>query len=273
MPSLLLNNHTKEQRPECALKDFQRKSLLSQGLNVNQKLCERAMSPKKPCIAITYSADKSKVQYWATRVALFFAGAKSIGVTKTMPPLKTPIDGVIITGGIDVHPDLYDKTLKEKPNYPYDRQRDRLEIAWIKWAHTEKRPILGLCRGAQLMNVVRGGTLHYDVAKAYEKAQYPSSLLAKIFYRKWIFLNNQQSLFKRILKVDKVKVNSMHTQAIDKLGKGLIITAQEANGVVQAFEDPDLPFCVGVQYHPELMIYSPLHFRLFRAFVKAAVTA
>ena len=223
----------------------------------------------RPTIGVTHSSKKHRIMYYAIKFALVISGAKVKSITASSPAFDEEIDGLLLSGGIDIHPMFYNATPKE--NYPYEIDRDKMELAWMKIAEDNMIPILGICRGAQLINVFRCGTLHAEVAKSYEKAHYPSSLLARIFYRKRMHINNLDSLIHRIMGDDKIKVNSIHTQSIDLLGNNLKITASESNQVVQVIEDPTNPFILGLQFHPEFIIYSKYHRCIFISFIRAAL--
>lgn len=180
---------------------------------------------------------------------------------------RPTVNGVIIGGGQDIFPMLYDATPKQ--GYAYDRERDALEISVAQQARRDDIPTLGICRGAQLINVVRGGALHADVSAEYEDAAYPNGVWGKIFFRKCVYLG-ENTLLRRIFEVEALEVNSLHKQAIKSLGDGLRISAQEKNGVVQAIEDESLAFFLGVQFHPELLVYRNDVRRLFEKFIEAA---
>lgn len=180
---------------------------------------------------------------------------------------RPTVNGVIIGGGQDIFPMLYDATPKQ--GYAYDRERDALEISVAEQARRDDIPTLGICRGAQLINVVRGGALHADVSAEYEDAAYPNGVWGKIFFRKCVYLG-ENTLLRRIFEVEALEVNSLHKQAIKSLGDGLRISAQEKNGVVQAIEDESLAFFLGVQFHPELLVYRNDVRRLFEKFIEAA---
>ena len=203
----------------------------------------------------------------AIRSALVLAGGRAVKVTPRATRYQEHFHGVILSGGTDIYPELYNQP--PKPRYHYDLARDEMERQWLVKAVSGGLPVLGICRGAQLMNVVRGGTLHMDVSKAYEKARYPSGLLARIFYRKRARIEPGSRLH-GMVGLRSVRINSLHTQAIDRLGTRLVGTAREANGVIQCVEDPALPYFVGVQFHPEYMIYSRYFRRVFAALVEAA---
>jgi putative glutamine amidotransferase len=119
------------------------------------------------------------------------------------------------------------------------------------------------------MNVSGGGKLHMDVSKAYEKADYPATFFSHIFYRKKITIKSNTLLFK-ILKCSNLKVNSIHKQSISEVAKDLTVTAQEDNGVIQCIEKPEHCFYIGVQFHPEFLIYKKVFRNIFLSLVKAS---
>ena len=222
----------------------------------------------KLVIGITHSPHGNFIDYLVIKTMLRALGAQTRLLTIENPGYGSAIDGLILSGGADIHPAHYN--FPAKPNYRYSLKRDEMEFAWLKTADARNLPVLGICRGGQLINVYRGGTLHPDVSKVYEKAKYPSSLLAKIFYRKG--MNTVKgTLMSKIIGRAKVRVNSIHTQSIADLGENLRVSAYENNKVVQAIEDPRRAFFIGLQFHPEFLLYSPLHRNIFKAFVAAAV--
>lgn len=198
------------------------------------------------------------------------AGGAPIALTTKSIERCGALNGVILGGGQDVFPMLFDDTPKQ--GYLYDRARDRMEVELAKSAIELDAPVLGICRGAQLLNVSYGGSLHLDLAKAYEDANYPDSLFAKIFFRKLISTKTG-SLIRVALKRNNAEVNSLHKQAVKRVGDGLIATACEKNGVIQSIEDPARKFVLGVQFHPEFMLHRSMFRRVFALLVEAAQNA
>ena len=221
----------------------------------------------KPLVIITHGASNSRLPLFCARLAVRRAGGESLMQTpETGGTGRTP-DALILAGGTDLHPRHYDVPPKE--DYPYDEPRDEMELRWLDRAVQRRIPVLGICRGSQVMNVHRGGSLHFDVSQAYERARYPSHFLAKVLYRKGIRINEGSKL-RAILKRKRTRVNSLHTQAIDRVGEGLTVTALERNGVIQGIEDPELPFYMGVQFHPELLVYRREMQRIFTRLLQCA---
>lgn len=129
-----------------------------------------------------------------------------------------------------------------------DRERDRLESELIEGASEREIPILGICRGMQLLNVARGGTLHGDITDFYEESPRLQTLLPK----KRIAISPRTRI-EQILGPTEAQVNSLHHQSVKNLGRGLRVSALESNGIIQAIEDPKAPFFLGVQWHPEFL--------------------
>ncbi len=221
----------------------------------------------RPLIGITKPLGNGKITYVLTLICVWLAGGRGVVLTSSKPKYDLKINGLILSGGKDINPTYYNG--KEiKPLYPYDIARDELEFEWFNKAQSDDLPILGICRGAQLINIARKGTLHFDISKAYEKASYPSGLWAKLFFRKPINVK-ESSLLHSILKTQKTRVNSSHTQSIDQLGENLVITSMEENFVVQSIEDPHKRFLLGVQFHPEYLLYSKIFRNIFKQFIIA----
>jgi putative glutamine amidotransferase len=173
----------------------------------------------------------------------------------------------VLGGGADVYPRRF--AVEHQAAYRYDQAREEIEEWWAARAEALNLPTLGICRGAQLMNVLDGGSLHMDVSKAYEKAVYPTSTLKRAVFRKPIKIAGD-SLLHRLTGVSFLHVNSIHSQAIDRLGEGLVVTAREPNGVVQAIEGVGRTFWLGVQFHPELLLYRARFRAIFKGFIEAA---
>ncbi len=221
----------------------------------------------RPLIGITKPTRGDNFAFLCICAAVWLAGGSPLRITAEQPRLKRNIDGLILGGGSDVFPGLY--AFKPKRGYRYDRARDEMEIAWARRAREAKIPVLGICRGAQLMNVINDGTLHLEVGEAYEDVDYPSTLLGHIFYRKFIAIAPGSHL-ETAIGNGEAFVNSMHKQAIDQVGEGLVVTAREKNGVVQAIENPARRYYLGVQFHPEFLIHRARFRGIFRQFVEAA---
>jgi putative glutamine amidotransferase len=171
--------------------------------------------------------------------------------------------GVVVTGGHDVHPVLYAALPEVEPNY--DTERDGLEAAVIDDALARGLPLLGICRGAQLLNVRRGGTLFQELRSrrnltSNRRTALPLKTLEVV----------PDTRLAACLRTLRCRINSLHNQGIDQVGEGMCVSGRDLDGIVQAVEDPSLPFLVGVQWHPEFLVFQPRQFRLFAALVRFA---
>jgi putative glutamine amidotransferase len=229
------------------------------------------LNPEKPMkrvlIGITKPEDRFiNIPFIAVWIAIWLGGGKPHILSANKNEPIEEIQGLILGGGTDIYPELYN----EKPleNYKYDRTRDAMEIKWLKIAEKTNIPVFAICRGAQLMNVIKEGTLHKDIHQVYKNTNYPKTAFGYLTFRKKILIE-EKSLLNQIFKRGSLMVNSIHKQSIDKVGKDLVITAVEENGVVQAIEDPSKDFYLGVQFHPELLLYRKSFRNFFRKFIES----
>ena len=149
-----------------------------------------------------------------------------------------------------------------------DPERDRMELGLLKAALPTGLPILGICRGSQMINVALGGSLHTDIYEVYVQAP----KMRTVMPRKTVTIESGSRL-DRILNCNPCLVNALHHQSVDRLGQGLTIAAHDESGIVQAIESESAPFLLGVQWHPELLIWRKPHQRLFGALTEAARAA
>lgn len=180
--------------------------------------------------------------------------------------------GVVITGGHDIEPVLYAAEPEIDPNY--DSARDALESAVIRDALERKLPLLGICRGAQLLNVCRGGTLHQELRTRRQKTSNRWTVLPL----KTLCLTEVErpdgggQVLASLLGCGRARINSLHNQGIDRIGEGLIVTGRDLDDIVQAIEDPTQDFLIGVQWHPEFLLYLTAQRALFRELLRCART-
>ncbi len=190
------------------------------------------------------------------------------GRARRLPP-DTPahriaeIEGLVVGGGDDIGADLYGGRVVLDSKV--DPDRDRAEQALLSRFWPTDLPILGICRGAQMLNVVRGGTLHGDIYAVYRGAP-----------RMWTPLPlkrveiAQGTRLAAVAGVERLKVNSLHHQSVAATGADLRISARDQIGIVQAIEHTEPTLRIGVQWHPEFLFYKGPHRRLFRSLVAAA---
>jgi putative glutamine amidotransferase len=149
-----------------------------------------------------------------------------------------------------------------------DRDRDALERDLLKKALERALPVLGICRGAQMINVVLGGDLHRELHEFYVE----TPQLRTVLPRKTVEIVAGSRLAK-LLGPNPCAVNALHHQAVRKLGQGVTVAACERSGIVQAIEAADYPFVIGVQWHPEYLPQHPRQRRIFEALIDAARAA
>jgi len=216
-----------------------------------------------PRIGVTTSRGGGRYMWWFYRLTLRLLGERPLRMVPTDDvSVVDSLHGLIVGGGDDIGAEIYQGL--PIPDVRIDPQRDRLELHALEHAARHDIPVLGICRGAQMLNVFYGGSLHQDIYTAYEGLRRRWTPLPV----KYVTVAPGSSLA-RVLGRERVKVNSLHTQSVDRLGRGLTATAHDEHGVIQAIEDPSERFRLGVQWHPEFMIYRTAQRRLFRAFVAA----
>jgi putative glutamine amidotransferase len=183
------------------------------------------------------------------------------------------VDGVMIPGGVDVDPAMFGEVPHERLGR-IDPARDRVEIQLVKWAVEDRKPVLGLCRGLQVINVALGGTLYQDLDAEYPNAikhdYFPTFGFARDHLAHDVALARGSRL-RYTLESERIPVNSMHHQGIKALAPALAAVATAPDGLVEAAESTDGPFLVGVQWHPEVFEPTDPHTGpLFRDFVDAS---
>jgi putative glutamine amidotransferase len=198
------------------------------------------------------------------------------GIPIVLPPVRHAragelldgLDGLCLPGGPDIHPTLYGAEPHSRlgPTWP---QLDAFELALARRADRRGLPILAVCRGAQILNVARGGSLHQhlpDVTdgsvehRQRDSGSHPTHA-ARI---------EPDSRVAELLSVTHTRVNSFHHQAMDGLGDGLRAVAWAPDGVVEAIEAPGSPFVLGVQWHAEGLAEVGVHAKLFPSFIGAS---
>jgi len=190
------------------------------------------------------------------------------GVPVVLPPLANGLetlldrlDGICLSGGPDLDPAAYGARAHEQLG-PTEPLLDRFELDLARAADAAGLPLLGICRGAQALNVARGGTLHQHVEDHRQTALATQPVHAvRIAPRSHV---------SRVLKTRATQVNSFHHQAVDELGQGLVASAWAPDGTIEAIEDRRHPFLLGVQWHAETLVEAPAQLALFRSLVEAA---
>jgi putative glutamine amidotransferase len=193
----------------------------------------------------------------------------------TLRAIYDRLDGIFLPGGVDIDPDSYNEARTDACGR-VDPDRDRTEIMISKWAMAEGKPILAVCRGAQLLSVAAGGSLYQDVTAEYPGAikhdYWPkagSSTRQDLVHEVNVVPNTRLD---RVLGTTGFRVNSMHHQGIKQLASDLVANAYAPDGLIEGVEAKNDDFVLGVQWHPEdLADKDPQMRKLFDAFVAASV--
>ena len=233
---------------------------------------------RKPLIGLTPAHDmesgdvKARPTYMR---ALKAAGAIPVVMpldasVEDLKQLSQDLDGFLFTGGPDVHPFLFgEETQAHCGNV--SPARDKMEISLLPMIMELQKPILGICRGIQVLNIALGGNIWQDIPSQVTR-DFPLAHSQPFSYDMpcHTVVLTEGSLLARISESSSIKVNSMHHQAVKDLAPGLIASAYSTDYLIEALEMPDYPFFIGVQWHPEyLWEKNKEAFRLFQTFVKA----
>jgi len=225
----------------------------------------------KPRIGITMSYGKSKDgEFFSLKVLYVQLVERYGGVPFLIFPTQDKrvqkeytrmIDGLILSGGRDIDPSYYGEKVQYKVDL-LNRLRPEFEIGLLREFIPTRKPVLGICYGVQLMNVVCGGTLYQDIPSQIPKAAKHEDA------RHSITLYEDTRLFK-LVRESSLEVNSHHHQAVKKPGKGLTCSALALDGIIEAIESKDHPFFIGVQWHPEREPEDRFTGRIMTGFIKA----
>lgn len=217
----------------------------------------------RPVIAVTTSRRSGWRIFPLIALNLGMAGARARRWRTGRRADLDRVDGLIIGGGDDISPDLYGGRIVTAARL--DPARDALEQDLVLGAAARSLPVLGICRGAQMLNVALGGSLHQDAYGTYTASD-----------RHWTVLPRKRitvlpgTHLAALTGTTPMRVNALHSQSVNRLGQGLRVGARDAGGMIQAVERVEAPFTVGVQWHPEHLFYAHRQHALFRALVLAA---
>lgn len=231
-----------------------------------------------PRIGLTTYVEQASWGVWDQRAALLPANyvevvASAGGLPVLLPPIVpgdldaaavaavAGIDGLVLTGGADVDPGRYGAAAHTETDVP-QADRDGWEVALVRAALAADRPVLAVCRGAQLLNVARGGTLHQHLPDVLGEPTHRP--VPGTFARVSVRVDRGSRL--AAIVGEAPEVHCHHHQAIDRLGDGVAVCARAADGTIEGVELAGPRFALGVQWHPE----EPGDERLFAALVEAA---
>jgi putative glutamine amidotransferase len=243
------------------------------------------MSKPRPIIAVTAGKFSSteKPLMFALKDEYVTAITRNGGIPlliptgmdiDTIPDLLARVDGVLLTGGSDLDPQLFGEGHNPKV-YGIDPARDAFEIALVKHLVESGKPFLGICRGTQVMNVALGGTLYLDIAD-----ELPTAFKHDYFTPKYApdklshpVSVEDGSLLAGLVGTGPFKVNSRHHQSIKDLAGSLKVTAYAEDGIIEGIELPSHPFALGVQWHPESLQSDPRMHALFAGLMASSARA
>ncbi|OLN27072.1 gamma-glutamyl-gamma-aminobutyrate hydrolase family protein [Desulfosporosinus metallidurans] len=201
------------------------------------------------------------------------------GIPLILPPVRTHeeatdilklISGLLLTGGGDISP-VY---LKENPRRGIGEcfpERDFSELLLTQLALQQDLPLLGICRGIQVLAVAAGGKIYQDIPSQYPSAMQHSQTAPRQYAWHDVAIAEESDLF-RLLDKTKIGVNSLHHQAVSEIPPEFIQCALASDGIIEGIEKPGAKFCLGVQWHPESMMETEAHSKvLFRGFVEACL--
>jgi putative glutamine amidotransferase len=237
---------------------------------------------RRPVIGLTTYLEQARTGVWDVSAAFlphayFEAVTRSGGIAVLLPPQPVDdevadrvldgLDGLIVTGGKDIDPARYGEAAHPETDEPR-RDRDAWEDSLLRRAVERELPFLGICRGAQMLNVALGGTLHQHLPDVVGDRRY--QLGGGTYTTASVAVSPDSRLAEVLAATPQLDVPVYHHQAIDRLADGLVVTAITADGVIEAVEMPAVPFGVAVQWHPEV---DADDLRLFQALIDAARTS
>jgi len=226
----------------------------------------RQTHPKR---APTYEIPQAYLDAILTAGGLPILLPTSLPIT-ALPELVNRFDGFVLSGGGDVDPALYGGHL-DATVHSIDPERDAFECALIPLVLQADKPLLAICRGAQILNVALGGSLYEDIPSALPAALrhdwYPN--IPRDYLAHTVEIE-QGSRLAEILGTRKLRTNSLHHQAIRQPAPALEVVAYAEDGIIEAMELAGKRFAIGVQWHPECLPEEPAMQRLFSEFVNAA---
>ncbi len=180
------------------------------------------------------------------------------------------LDGLLLAGGVDVHPKEFGE-----PVEPFcgeiDVERDAAELRLTRWALESGKPVLGICRGIQMLNIAAGGSVYQDIPALVPDALNHSHRSGEPYNHLTHSVEiDAHSALARALETTSAEVNSLHHQSLNRIAPGMHVTARAPDGIIEGIESDHHPFAMGVQFHPEWLIDDDARMmRIFQAFLQA----
>ena len=229
---------------------------------------------RRPRIGLTLDLDEGRREYRLARAyadAVLRAGGLPIPIPygdEGAGAFLALCEGLVVTGGaFDIPPERYGEERRPACG-PVKTERTACEWALCEAALAGRIPFLGICGGMQLLNVVRGGSLFQDIIQDTGLGGHEQPPPRDVPHHGVEIAPG--TLVARLVGPEPLAVNSSHHQAVRTPGAGVLVSARALDGMVEAIELPDLPFAVGVQWHPERLASDPRHLEIFRGLVQAA---
>ena len=228
---------------------------------------------KKPLIGITTSYDREHKEMNIRTTyteAVMHGGGIPVLLPITMEPerikeLFDSVDGILLCGGPDIHPNIYGEQIKYYCGH-VNHERDVFELELARLAIENDKPLMGICRGSQVLNVACGGTLYQDInlqgatdfkhadnSESHSPVAHPVDLLPG-------------KLLQQVLGIDELEITSWHHQAVKKPGKGIEVCAMCPDGIIEGVYMPEKKCIFGLEWHPELLPDNP-GYKLFDYFI------
>lgn len=214
---------------------------------------------KRPVITVTGPEKGGFSRFFIALAVLLSGGTPRRVVPSDAEGREKPFDGLLISGGNDIDPALYGEEAAD-PADSIDPLRDELEYDLLARAVADGKPVLGICRGYQLINVYFGGTLTREIGPLYGRHRYSPLPWKRIRIQKGSFLH-------QITDREHISINTLHHQAVARVAPGFRPAAWDRQKTIQAIENGD-GAVFGVQWHPEYLLYLPVHFRLIKSLVE-----
>lgn len=224
----------------------------------------------KVALTLDRDADLSETNDYLRSLVAAGIPREDIAVVTPVSPVAGPFDALVLGGGVDVDPARYGRPVLENGTVEVDAERDALDFHLFAQARQSGVPILGICRGLQVVNVALGGTLVQDIP-----SERPSPVVHQRSQEEKTRRDHRVAiapgtLLAAIAAAPEAAVNSRHHQGIDRVAPGLAVSAVAPDGMAEAVEAAGDPWLVAVQWHPENLAGDPVSERLFAEFLRIA---
>ncbi|MHA6252566.1 gamma-glutamyl-gamma-aminobutyrate hydrolase family protein [Oceanobacillus sp. CAU 1775] len=234
----------------------------------------------KPIIGVTQTITNDERYYQVSKnnlVAIERAGGipvvlSYLGNRQMIRQIADMIDGLYLTGGDDIDPVHFNEEPHPRLG-SYFPQRDAFEMELTKVMLGKNKPILGVCKGAQILNLAAGGDMYQDIYAQIDQSLLQHSQHSPNYTASHEVNVKKESLLYRIIGNEKIRVNSFHHQANRKVGKGFIVSGKSSDGVIEAVESVLHRFALGVQWHPEMLAVAgddALSWKIYESFIEAS---